>query len=36
MNITDKIEARILPELKDYNVDLVIYGNKLSIASFSK
>lgn len=36
MNITDKIEARILPELKDYNVDLAIYGNKLSIVSFSK
>lgn len=36
MGITGKIEARILPELKDYNVDLAIYGNKLSIASFAK
>jgi len=36
MQITDKISGRILPELKDYNVDFAIYGNKLSIASFNK
>ena len=36
MEITDKVQGRIVPELKDYNVDFALYGNKLSIASFNK
>lgn len=36
MSITDSVKAKILPELKDCGVDLAIYGNKLSIASFAE
>lgn len=36
VEITNKVEIRILPELKDCNMDFALYGNKLSIASFGE